>query len=119
MSGYIQPARASGWEPELIITGFARVANNVAPPGLRVPRACTLRTAILRVGTAPTGADLIMLVRRAGVTLATLTVAAGTTSVTVTGLAVALAAGDVITFDTTQIGSAVAGADLAPALVAA
>ena len=110
MSGYIQPARASGWEPELIITGFARVANNVAPPGLRVPRACTLRTAILRVGTAPTGADLIMLVRRAGVTLATLTVPAAT---------VALAAGDVITFDTTQIGSAVAGADLAPALVAA
>lgn len=108
-----------GWAPELILTGYARVTTNAAPPGLRVPFDCTLSAAYLRVGTAPTGASLTLLVRRSGSTLATLTITAGGTSTSSTGLSVALAAGDIVTFDVTSIGSTVAGADLAVALVAA
>lgn len=108
-----------GWTPELILAGYARVAANVAPPGLRVPVACTLTDVFLRAGTAPTGASLILLVKVNGSTAATLTLAASSTSTSSTGLSVALAAGDIVTFDYTQVGSTVAGADVAVQLVAA
>lgn len=110
---------SSGWTPELIITGYARVATNVAPPGLRVPQACTLSAVYLRLGTAPTGASLIFVVKKGATTLATLTVTAGSTSTSATGLSAALALGDIVTFNVTQIGSTVAGADLAAQLIAA
>lgn len=112
------PTGVGGWTPELLIAGYARVGTNIAPPGLRVATACTLQSAYLRAGTAPTGSSLILLVERSGSTLATLTLAAGSSSTSATGLSVALAAGDIVTFDVTQIGSTVAGADLAVQLVA-
>lgn len=108
----------NAWTPELIIAGYARVATNIAPPGLRVPAVCNLTAAYLRAGTAPTGASLIFAVKKGATTLATLTVSASGTSASATALGVALAFGDVITFDITQVGSTIAGGDLAIQLVA-
>lgn len=70
------------------------------------------------VGTAPTGAALIVDVNRNGTTIYTTQsarpqVAAGTnTDVGDTPAVTALAAGDYLTVDVDQIGSTVAGADL-------
>lgn len=106
------------WTPELIVAGYARVATNIAPPGLRVPFDCVLDSIYLRVGTAPTGAALIIVVKVAGVTASTLTVAASGTSTSSSGLFFDMLEGDIVTFDVTQIGSTVAGADVAVQLIA-
>lgn len=102
----------------LVKQGTAAVATNTMPPGLRVPIDCTLANAYIWVGTAPTGSALTVLVRRAGSTIATLTVAAGSTTGSATGLSVALTKGDLITFDVSAVGSTVAGADVAVELEA-
>jgi hypothetical protein len=93
--------------------GALLVATDVLPPGLAISRPGVLNTVTIRVGTAPTGAALNVTVKRNGVSVATPTIAASGTSGSVTGLNIAVAAGDVFTVDITQVGSTVAGSDLA------
>jgi len=62
--------------------------------------------------TAPTGTSLIVLVKASGTTIYTLTFAAGSTTATAIG-SVSIAAGAIMSLAVTQVGSSVAGADLA------
>lgn len=96
----------------IIQPGTAVVADDVLPPGLYVPRAGTLSSARVRVGTAPTGAALIVEVLADDTTVATVTVADGETSA-VESPDVSLSAGAVLTFNLTQVGSSTAGTDVA------
>jgi hypothetical protein len=96
----------------IVKAGTAAVASNLMPPGFRVPAATTLRAVYVNVGTAPTGSGLTVVVKRSGTTLATVTVAAGATSGSDTGLSTALAKGDLLTADITAVGSTVAGSDV-------
>jgi hypothetical protein len=96
----------------IVKPGAAAVANNIMPPGFRVPADCTLKALYVNVGTAPTGSGLTVRIKRAGSSLTTATVAAGATSGSSTGLSTALTAGDILTVDITAIGSAVAGSDV-------
>ena len=102
----------------IVQAGSASVASNVMPPGFRVPADTTLRAFYVNVGTAPTGSGLTVVIKRAGTTLATVTVAASSTSGSSTGLSVALARGDLLTVDVTAVGSTVAGSDVLASLEA-
>lgn len=93
----------------LIVSGAAVVANGVLPPGVRFARAGTYPV-LVRVGTAPTGDVLTVRIKINGVTNQSVSVAAAATSAAGTNLTVA--AGDVATFDITNIGSTVAGSDV-------
>lgn len=100
-----------------ILAGTLVVGNDVLPPGLRVPKATTARQIVGRVGTAPAGVDLIFTVERFnnGVSqglVGTVTIPAGSTNASVTGLSAALAGGDILKVNVTQVGSTTAGADL-------
>lgn len=107
----IKSAFATREYSRTIKSGTVATATSLTPPGLRISQAITTNLWIARVGTAPTGATMIVVVKRAGSTIATITIAISATSGSVT-TAVSLAAGDVLTFDVTQVGSTVAGADL-------
>lgn len=96
----------------IVKTGAAAVASNLIVPGVRVPAATVLRAVYVVVGTAPTGSALTVVVKRLGVTLATVSVAATATSGSVSGLTTALAKGDMLTYDITAVGSTVAGSDV-------
>jgi hypothetical protein len=109
----------TGMNIELIKQGTATVITDLFRPGLRVPIACTLHALYLRLGLAPTGADLVMVVKVNGATVATLTVTAGTLAASNTALSVALAVGDIITHNITSVGSTIPGADIAIAHIAA
>lgn len=91
--------------------------NNAMPPGMRIPVAMTVQECHLRLGTAPVGQDAIIRINktRAGTTtvLATYSITAGTNATDFTGLIWAMNAGDVVTFDVTQTGTTIIGADLA------
>lgn len=97
----------------IIRTGAATVSNNVLAPGLRIMVATTISQIVLRAGTAPTGASLVVAILKNGSAWKTMTLSAGSTSQSDAGLSLALVAGDVLTFNITQIGSTVAGSDLA------
>lgn len=117
--GAATPAQAqSAFAVSAIIkTGDAVVASNVLPPGLRVGFATSVTAIYARVGTAPTGSALTVVVQRNGSTLSTVNVAPSALSGSVTGLSLPLAAGDILTFNITAIGSTVAGADVAVDIV--
>lgn len=100
----------------IIKSGTAAVANNVLPPGLRIPERLLTSEAYVRLGTAPTGANFIVVFKRNGVSFATVTVPAGVSSAATTGLAEQFVSGDVLTWDITQVGSSTAGADVAAAI---
>lgn len=97
----------------LIAAGAPAVGNNVLPPGLAVGYATVINTVRVRCGTAPAGGPLTARVNDGGRVVATVTVAAGANTAQVTGLGFAAAAGDVITFDITAIGSTTPGSDVA------
>lgn len=101
----------------MVRTGAASVGANTAPPGLRVPVACTLNNLYLWASTGPTGAALTVSVVRGGGSIATVTIAAGALTGTNTAN-VALAKGDILTFDITAVGSTVPGSDIALCLEA-
>jgi len=62
--------------------------------------------------TAPTGSSAIFVIKKNGSTVvATLTMNAGTTTATATGLSTTLSIGDYLSIDVTQIGSTVPGAN--------
>lgn len=118
-TGLASPGGHGGWTPEVIVSGYARVAADISPPGLRVPFNCRISAIYLRAGIAPTGADLVWDVNVNGTPVETLTITATGTATSSTGLLIDLVEGDIVTFDITQIGSTVAGADLAVQLIAA
>jgi hypothetical protein len=65
------------------------------------------------VGTAPTGADIVIAVLKNGISITTsFTIAAGASSGTAVLSDVSLAPGDYLTFNVTQVGSTVAGSNL-------
>jgi hypothetical protein len=102
-----------------LVAGNALVATNVAPPGFQAPMAATLTDLVLLADTAPTGAALTVAVKRTGATLATVSIADGATAGSLTGQTIALAANDLLTFDVTQVGATVAGANIAIRLAGA
>lgn len=116
---YATPAKAqSALSMSAVIrSGAATVANNVLPPGIRAGYTTTLSAIYVRCGTAPTGSGLTVRVNQNGTGIQTLTIAAAGTSQSATGLTIAVAAGDVFTFDITAIGSTIAGSDIAVDLV--
>lgn len=75
------------------------------------PRALTISQLRASVNTAPTGASLIVSLRKNGTIVAVVTIAASVNTGT-SSLALAVAAGDYLQVDVTQVGSTVAGADL-------
>lgn len=100
-----------------ISAGTMAVTDNAIKPGLRVPAATTARDIIVRLDTAPTGAAFNVTLERwnngAFVNnIGSVSVAAGTTNNSTTGLSVGLAKGDIVKTRITQVGSTVAGADL-------
>jgi hypothetical protein len=73
----------------------------------------TLQRLAARVGTAPTGAALVLALKKNGATVATLSVAAGSLAAQTTTFSDAtIADGDYLTLDVTQVGSTVKGSNL-------
>lgn len=98
----------------VIKQGPAGVATNVFPAGTRVPQACTTSGFFARCNPShmPSGSACTVVVKRAGSTIATVSIAAGASSGSV-GTAVALALGDVLTYDITSVGSTTPAWDVA------
>lgn len=105
------------YQDVLVKAGAVTVAAFI-PQGVRVPVYTLLRSVTAHVGTAPVGAAMIIQVKRASTVLATVTIADGATSgsVAATATATILAAGDLLTFNVTQVGSGTAGSDLSISL---
>jgi hypothetical protein len=76
-----------------------------------IMRDSTLVSIRAQVGTAPTGANIVLSIRLNGTSIGTVTITAGATEGTLT-LSQALTAGQSLTVNITQVGSTVAGADL-------
>jgi hypothetical protein len=97
----------------LIRSGRATVSTNVLPPGVMVDNPFTLDEVVVRVGTAPVGSSLTVVVKKNGSTVATVSVlTTATTGTSGTGLGVAFAKDDIITWDITAIGSTTPGSDV-------
>lgn len=97
--------------------GNVAVANNVAAPGLRVPKDCTIRNIYARVGTAPATTAILIDVKDGATTVGTITIAAAATTGTLSP-SYSVAEGAILTFNVTQIGTVTTGADLAIAIEA-
>lgn len=98
-----------------VVAGTHRLYNDTG-------RTLTIRTVRASLGTAPTGADVIIDVNKNGTTIFTTqsarpTVAATTNTGVGVPAVVAWPAGQYLTIDIDQIGSTVAGADLTVAVV--
>jgi hypothetical protein len=119
VSGDVLASAPAIYLEAIVKSGAASVAANLMPPGFRVPAACTLNAVYVNVGTAPTGSALTVLIKRSGTTLATVTVSAGATSGSSTGLTTSLASGDLLTTDISAIGSAIPGSDVLVTISAA
>lgn len=76
------------------------------------PKDINISSVEATVGTAPTGSSIIATLNKNGTVISTLTIGAGSTSVTNSNLAISVLDGDYLTIDVTQIGSTVAGSDL-------
>jgi hypothetical protein len=99
-----------------VYTGTARLYNDSG-------RTLTISSVRASVGTAPTGASVIVDVNKNGTTIFTTqsarpTIAASGFTATGTPAVTTWAAGDYLTVDIDQIGSTVAGADLTVTVVA-
>jgi len=101
-------------------------ALTVGTSMLRMPivRSCTVVGVYLTVGTAPTGADIIVDIHKNGTTIFTTQANRPTIAATVniggpgvTPNITALAAGDYISVDIDQIGSSVSGSDLVVSII--
>ena len=110
-------ARAAMSLTTIIKSGAASVANNILPPGVRVGYATTCSGIYLRTAT---GSSLTVRINKNGVSWNTLSVSAGGATGSLAGVSVAnpsLAAGDILTFDITAVGSTTAGSDIAVDIV--
>lgn len=120
MSWHDPPATPIGVALDTVIKqGPAGVATNVFPAGSRLPVGCTSSGWFLRCNPAhtPTGSACTVAVKRAGLTIATVSIAAGASSGTV-ATAVTFAAGDLLTYDFTAVGSTTPAWDVALMIVA-
>jgi len=109
-SKLIQVNRAFGF----YITGTPSVANDLSWNPV-APQAVTAVKIWAKCKTAPTGADLIIRVHNVtqAATVGSVTIAAAATTGNTTSFTTpAVAAGDVLRVDATQVGSTVAGADI-------
>jgi hypothetical protein len=103
------------------VQGTLAVTTNVVP-AIVLPRACTILKVSARVGTAPTGASLLIDINKNGNTgqsifngATRITIAAASSAdnkTTFDGSYGVLAADDYLTVDIDQVGSTIAGADL-------
>jgi hypothetical protein len=103
--------------PGLKDFAWTQEGNAVAVTGLfryLVFRSGTLVRGAATVSTAPTGANLIVVIKKNGVTVLTLTIVAGTTSsgIQTPGSPVTLVSGDILSVDITQVGSSTPGANV-------
>ena len=76
-----------------------------------IPTNIKLSSIICSVTTAPTGANIILTIKKNGVAATTATLAAGTSTQT-TPATLTLVKGDYITVDVSQVGTPVSGSDL-------
>lgn len=79
----------------------------------RVLDAGTLTAIDLELGSAPTGSGVSVTAKVNGVSIGSVTIAAGARHGTITASPAALAAGDLVTYDITAVGSTLPGSDLA------
>lgn len=112
---------ATGGDAQAVTMGFhvpGTLTAGAKPARLIVPYAVTVTSVAATVGTAPTGASLIVDVHKNGTTIFTnqanrpTIVAAGQDDFASTPDVTALAQDDILTLEIDQIGSTVAGADL-------
>lgn len=106
-------------EPRTFTFGVAgELAEATGALRLHAPWACTITNVTAAVGTAPVDASLIVDIHKDGTTIFTTqgnrpTIPSGnTTDLTSTPDVTAVAAGEYLTMDVDQVGSAVAGSDL-------
>lgn len=90
-----------------ITCGFAGDLT-IATGALRryILAARTIKTIDANVGTAPSGGPVTVLIKKNGATINTITIADGTNRQAQTGLSLALAANDYLTFDRTAVNGA-------------
>lgn len=100
---------------QFTIGGTLVVANNQTPYWI-APKAGVMTNIYAIVKTAPTGAALNIRINKNGVSAATFSISATSTTGNSTGLSITFAAGDYFSIDITQIGSTIAGADLTVAV---
>jgi hypothetical protein len=99
----------------IVVSGVAVVANNVMPPGLRMASAWTLANVAIRVGSAPEGDDLEIVIRANGSAIGTYVLPAGDISVVIPSTH-DFAEGDIVTYDITNVGSDFPGSAIAVTL---
>lgn len=121
---YLPQVYDGGWEgflreiARVSIQGTLSAGTNVLP-AIVFPRACTIIKVTARVGTAPTGASLIIDLNKTGTSsifsgVTRITIAAGAYSDNVTSFHATnkvLTADGYLTLDIDQIGSTIGGAD--------
>lgn len=107
---------AGGVSPTLSIVGAVTVQTGTLRLYNPVERALTITGVRVSAGTAPTGAALIVDVKKGGTSIFPTTpkprVAIGANTGTAVPDTTAWAAGEYLTVDVTQIGSTVAGSDV-------
>lgn len=96
----------------LIASGNAAIASNIFPAGILVTQALTNPHFRIRAGTAPVGSSFILTISRNGVTVATLTLTAGSTTLRAQPT-VKFAAGDILNASITSVGSSTPAANVA------
>lgn len=97
------------------IAGDLSIVSDVSPWWI-APKDGTFTSILARVKTAPTGANLVIRINKNGTELDTITITAGSTNNSKTGLSHSFSQGDYFSIDITQIGSTIAGAGLTVAL---
>jgi hypothetical protein len=112
---FVPPSTGAGVVLDALLKqGPVGIATDVFPSGIRVPANFTTARWDLRCNTAhvPTGSACTVAVKRVGVTIATVSIAAGASTGTVS-TAVALVLGDILHADVTAAGSTTPAYDLA------
>ena len=97
--------------PQFTVKGDLIVVDDPTPFWVAV-RAGTFTAIYARVKTAPTGQALNVRVDKNGVSAGTVSIAAGSTNDSSTGLSISYNAGDYFNIDVTQVGSTVSGSAL-------
>lgn len=108
--GGSDPITRYHWPASHFYSGTLTVKTGVGRS--KVMRTGTLTTIYADINTAPTGAAVILGIKKNGTQITTMTITAAANSASLTGQTFSVAAADYLTVDVTQIGSTVAGSDL-------
>jgi hypothetical protein len=95
----------------LIVSGSASIGNNIFPPGVEIPWASTLYKLSVRAGNAPVGANMIIDFRLDASSLGIVTILDGALSGN-TDIVSAVTAGQILTWNITQVGSTNPGSNV-------